>query len=126
MPPTQILPPPTSEALLHKMAAKFENLHSDLGEMKSDMRELTAAINRLTLIEERQTQASHALERMFKEVEKCNGRIDAIDKRIDARIDVLEQAQPMQRQTSQWVNAAVWGAAAGAAMFVAKQAGLLF
>ena len=124
MPPNQILPPPTSEALLHKMVARLDNLHSDIGDMKSAVRELTSAVTRLALIEERQTQASQALERAFKEIEKCWARIEATDSRVDTRIDALEREQPMQKQASQWVLAAVWGVAAGAAMFVAKHLGL--
>ena len=113
MPPNQIQPP-TSDALLHKVVARLDNLHSDIGDMKSTMRELTAAVTRLALIEERQAQATQSLERAFKEIEKCWGRIEA-----------LEREQPMQRQTSQWVIAAVYGAAGLAVMFVAKSVGLL-
>lgn len=114
----------TPEALLHKMAARLDGLHSDIGEMKSVVRDLTQAVVKLALIEERQTQASQALERAFKEIEKCQNKIDDVGIKIDARIDALEVDAPMQKQTSQWVSAAVWGAAAGAAMFVAKQVGL--
>lgn len=124
MPPNQIQPP-TSDALLHKMVGRLDSLHSDIGDMKSTMRELTAAVTRLALIEERQAQATQSLERAFKEIEKCWGRIEANDAKVDARIDALEREQPLQKQTSQWVLAAVWGVATGAVVFLAKTMGLL-
>lgn len=124
MPPNQI-PPPTSDALLHKVVARLDNLHADIGDMKSAVRDLASAVTRLALIEERQTQAAQSLERAFKEIEKCSARMDATDTRIDARIDALEREQPMQKQTSQWMITAVHGAAGLAVMFVAKQLGWL-
>ena len=123
MPPDKIYPP-NGDALLHKMVARLDSLHADIGDMKSAVRDLASAVVRLALIEERQTQASQSLERAFKEIEKCWIRIEATDARVDARIDALEREQPLQKQTSQWVLAAIWGAAAGAAMFAAKQVGM--
>ncbi|SEQ20032.1 hypothetical protein [Giesbergeria anulus] len=124
MPPNQI-PPPTSDALLHKMVARLDNLHADIGDMKSAVRDLASAVTRLALIEERQTQASQSLERAFKEIEKCSTRIDAINASTDTRIDALERAQPMLNQTSQWIITAVHGGAGLAVMFAAKQLGWL-
>lgn len=110
------------QLLLHKMAAQLDYFHNDISDMKSVVQELTKAVVKLALIEERQTHASQALERAFSEIEKCHERID----KYDTRIDLLEREQPLQHQTSQWVLAAVWGIAAGAAMFIAKQLGISF
>lgn len=120
MPPSEIHQA-QNNALLHKMDAKIEGLHADVSDIKGVVKELTAAVMKLALIEERQTQASHALERAFKEVEKCSTKIDAVESRVDA----LERDQPMQKQTSQWVIAAVYGAAGLAVLFVAKSVGLI-
>ena len=120
MPPNQIQPP-TSDALLHKVVARLDNLHSDIGDMKSTMRELTAAVTRLALIEERQAQATQAIDRAFKSIEKVEAKTEAVESRVDS----LERDQPMQRKTSQWVTTAVYSAAALALTFAAKSVGLL-
>lgn len=82
--------------------------------MNDTLRNLTDAVVRLALIEERQAQASLALERAFKMLEKMEERIAAI-----------EQSDVLQKQTSNWVLSGVWAAAGLAVMFVAKKAGLI-
>lgn len=113
--------PPNDNAMLHKMAARLDSLHSDVGEVKSTMRQLTDVVSKLALIEERQSQATQSLERTSRYIEKVESKAEAVESRVDA----LERDQPMQAQTSQWVLAAVWGAAAGGAMFIAKQLGII-
>ncbi|GAB3359104.1 MULTISPECIES: hypothetical protein [Giesbergeria] len=117
------MPPDTTHevGLLHKVAARIETLHGDVSDIKGVVKELTAAVTKLALIEERQAQASQALERAFKEIDKCCTKTDTVESRVDA----LEREQPMQHQVSQWVIAAVYGAAGLAVMFAAKQIGLL-
>lgn len=107
--------------MLHKVAARLDSLHQDMGDVKATMRQLTEMISKLALIEERQTQATQSIDRVSRHVEKVEAKTEAVEGRVDA----LERDQPMQRQTSQWVIAAVYGAAGLAVMFVAKSAGLL-
>lgn len=96
------------------IASKLESLHGDVGDMKSVLKDLTTAVTKLAIVEERQGQASLALERAFKVLEKVEGRLDA-----------LEKAAPLQLQTSQWVMTAVWAAVVAVALFVAKKTGLM-
>jgi hypothetical protein len=76
--------------------AKVASLIDDVGEIKSSMREMTQAINKLAVIEERQSAANEAMSRAFK-------GIDA----LGARMTLLEQAQPLQKQSSDFVQSAV-------------------
>ena len=105
---------PPDDASFAVLAHKVEAMHSDFGEIRAVLRDLTSAINKLALVEERQTQAAQAQERAFGVLEKLENRLDAMDNRVKA----LEIEEPMQKQTSGWVIAAVWGFAGLAAAFV--------
>ena len=94
--------------------ARMESLHSDVGEIKAALKDLTQAITKLALIEERQAQASLALERAFVAMSK-----------LEDRVQELERSEPAHSRTSEWVDRAVWSTAGVAAMFVAAKAGLL-
>jgi hypothetical protein len=94
--------------------ARIESLHSDVGEIKTALKDLTQAITKLALIEERQAQASLALERAFTAMSK-----------LEDRIQVLERAEPAHSRTSEWVDRAIWSAAGLVLMFMANKAGLL-
>jgi len=121
----------SGDSLVQVIATKLESLHGDVGDMKLVLRELTAAVTKLAVVEERQGQASLALERAFKVIEKLETRMDAlerepkVDRALPGSVEALERTAPMQAQTSTWVNNAMWAAAAAAAMFIAKRAGLL-
>lgn len=104
----------TGDGPLQVIAAKLESLHGDVGDMKLVLRDLTTAVTKLAIVEERQAQASLALERAFKVIEK-----------VELRLDALEKAAPAAAQTSTWVNNAMWAAAAVAATFIAKKVGLM-
>lgn len=101
------------DATVLLIAHKLEALHEDVGAMKDVLKELTSAITKLALIEERQAQAALAQERAFKVLEK-----------IEARVDKLEAAAPINNQASSLVMRALWAAGAAAAMFVAIKTGL--
>lgn len=103
------------------IASKLESLHGDVGDMKSVLKELTTAVTKLAIVEERQGQASLALERAFKALEKVEAWIETLEVRLSA----LEKAAPAAAQTSTWVNNAMWAAAAVAATFIAKKVGLM-
>lgn len=100
-------------------------------EIKDVLKELTVAIHKLVIVDERQVQAALAMDRLSKEIDRVERKVDdnkrAADKSIERmgeRIGPLELAVPQQRQVSQWVNGAVVGMAVLAAMFVASKAGL--
>lgn len=103
------MPPENDVASL---VAHFQILHGDVGEIKEVLKELSRAINRLALVEERQAHTSAAVERAFVAIE-----------RIEERLIKLEMAAPSARRTTDWVDRAVWAAAAAAVMFIAVKAG---
>lgn len=104
----------TDNNLVQVIAARLDALHTDMQELKGVQKEMAAGFAKLILIEERQANTTAALERVFKLYDSLDGRVDS-----------LEKAAPMNAQTSQWVIAAVYGAAGLAVMFIAKQAGLI-
>lgn len=84
------------EADLAVVITKIEAITSDLGDLKSSIRELTTAVGRLAVMEEKQSTTNESIDRAFKQ-------IDAISTRVTA----LEQAQPIQKQSSDLVQKAV-------------------
>lgn len=103
------------------LAHKVDAIHSDVGEMRAVLRELTSAIIKLALVEERQSQFALAQERAFKVLEKIETKFEELSERVGA----LEAAEPMQKQTSTWFMAMVWGAAGVGAMVALNRIGLL-
>ena len=95
-------------------------LSDDVGELKETLRQIASAVTRLALVEERQMQTNEALSRAFKQIDKFDLKLTAVEQRLGAR----ERMQPMQQQTNGWVLTAVWAAAGAAAMFVAKKVGV--
>jgi len=84
------------EADLAVAIAKIEALSEDMGDIKSSMRELAQAVSRLAVVEERQSTTNEAMGRLFKSIETLDGRVKA-----------LEQAQPIQKQSSDFVQSAI-------------------
>ena len=95
-------------------------LSEDVGELKETLRQIASAVTRLALVEERQMQTNEALSRAFKQIDKFDLKLTAVEQRLGA----LERMQPMQQQTNGWVLTAVWAAAGAAVMFVAKKVGV--
>ena len=87
------MPPDTDLAVA---IAKIEAISGDMSEVKQTMRELAAAVSRLAVIEERQTTTNDSIGRAFKEINA-----------LGARVATLEQAQPIQKQSSDFVQTAV-------------------
>lgn len=100
---------------------RLDALHLDVGEIKDAMKDLTAAITKLALVEERQTQASVAIERCFVALERVDARVSGLQERV---ID-LEKHDVGQNRIVAWADKAVWGAAGLLAMYAAKVVGLL-
>lgn len=97
-----------------RIAAIKNDLRSDISEIKTTLKELSLSLTKLVLLEERQTQQFAAQERIFKVLEKIEGRVSN-----------LEIVQPRNSQTSGWVEKALWAAAAAAALYMAKKLGLM-
>ena len=102
-------------------------LHADVGVIKTSMTSfsdgmdrLTKAVTQLAVVEERQTHAQQAQERLFKAHDEI--RVDV--KAVAARVSELEKSEPGQTRAAEWVDRAVWAAASAAVMMAAAKAGL--
>jgi hypothetical protein len=98
----------------HDLAVHLGVVRRDLDAIKTTMESMASAIQKLAVVEERQATTTEAL----------RGLMDKFDK-IDERLRVLEAAEPMQAQVSDWVMRAIWAAASAAVALVAAKAGLL-
>lgn len=105
---------PTPPGAKDVYAMRLQSLHEDIGEIKVALTKLSEAITKLALVEERQTQASQALERAFKTIEK-----------IEARITSLEHKNIFNTFSNKWVDRAVTALVVCAGVMIAKSAGLL-
>ena len=108
--------------------AQLAALHADVGDIKAGMhdfregmKELAAAILKLALVEERQAQASQAIERCFKMAEKLDHKVEM----GASRVTELEKSEPQQNRAAEWVDRAVWAAASAAVMMFAAKSGFL-
>ena len=110
-----------SDSLIEVVATRLDALHGDMQDLKTSQREMTSAFQNLLVIEERQTAASASLERAFVALDKTSNDVYAVEKRVDS----LERDAPMQKQTSNWVVSAVWGAAILAVTIIAKKIGII-
>lgn len=75
------------------LKVKLEILHGDVVEVKTALNKLSDAVTKLALVEQQLNQTAGALERAFKAISK-----------IEDRLTMLEQAQPKNRETSQWMD----------------------
>ena len=110
-----------SDSLIEVVATRLDALHGDMQDLKTSQREMTSAFQKLLVIEERQTAASASLERAFVGLDKISNDVDAVEKRVDS----IERDAPMQKQTSNWVVSAVWGAAILAVTIIAQKIGII-
>ena len=97
------------ERLTHHIQLIREDQHA----MRAAIERMSEAVTRLALVEERQAAASTAIERLVQSLE-----------RLDERLRRLEVAGPMHDKATEWVQKAVWAAAAAAVMFIAGKKGL--
>lgn len=110
-----------SDSLIEVVATRLDALHGDMQDLKTSQHEMASAFQKLLVIEERQTAASASLERAFVALDKTSSDVYAVEKRVDS----LERDAPMQKQTSNWVVSAVWGAAILAVTIIAKKIGII-
>ena len=96
------------------ISTRMQVLHEDVTDIKTALKDLTTAITKLALIEERQSQTTVALERMYKSLEK-----------IDERVTVLEHLAPEGRRTARWIERALVAIVTVVAVFVADKVGLM-
>lgn len=93
---------------------KFDSLSEVVSDMKTALKELTNAITKLTLIEERQSHAATAQERIFTCIEK-----------IEARLETLEHQVPANKKVSVWLDRATYAGIGLLMMLLFKKSGLL-
>lgn len=92
---------------LELLASDIHHIRSDQNSMRSAIERMSEAVARLALIEERQSSASHAIERIIGMLTK-----------LDERVRQLEIAEPLQQKSSEWVDKALWAALTGAIAFI--------
>lgn len=117
----------TEDRTLAAMVTQMGALHADVGVIKTSMTSfsdgmdrLTKAVTQLAVVEERQTHAQQAQERLFKAHDEMRADIKA----NALRITELEKSEPAQSRAAEWVDRAVWAAASAAVMMAAAKAGL--
>jgi hypothetical protein len=88
---------PPGEQRLLEAVIRVERMGADIGEIKNSIKEMASAITRLAIFEERQAHDRLEIARVIRGLDVH-----------DARIVTLELAQPLQRQTTDWVGKAVW------------------
>jgi hypothetical protein len=98
---------------VERIAHHIQRIREDQHAMRAAIARMSKAVTRLALVEERQTAASSAIDRLALTLEK-----------LDERLRRLEVAEPMQAKAAEWVQSALWALAAAAAMFIAGKAGL--
>ena len=104
---------PNEGVRIERIAHHIQRIREDQHAMRAAIERMSEAVTRLALVEERQTAASSAIDRLAQALEK-----------LDERLRRLEVAEPMQAKAAEWVQSAVWAAAAAAVMFIAAKAGL--
>lgn len=102
-------------------AIEIISLREDISQLRGAMDRVAGALERLARLEERHNNSASAIQRGFEEITKVNVRVDA----QDARIKVLEVAQPTTKKYTKWMDNALYGAAVVVIMVILKKAGLL-
>lgn len=93
---------------------ELKNLRDDVSEMRTAVARIAEAMATITRLEERHASLSSALERAFSAISKLSERTSA-----------LELAQVPLQGSSAWVDRAVGALVTGAALALAKGAGLI-
>lgn len=88
--------PPPDQVDVAVALAKVETIGEDLQEIKQSMKELASAVSKLAVVEERQANLIDMVNRIGKEVKK-----------LEERVQTIEIAQPIQKQSSDYVQSAV-------------------
>lgn len=101
-------------------SVKLDALHKDVGEVKAALNKLSTAITKLALVEQQQGQIAAALDRAFKAISKVEEAMTKDLGELDARVTVVEQAQPKHNSAALWVDRALVGLAGAGIALLAK------
>ncbi len=85
---------------LSRLDTRLEVLHQDVAEVKGAMHKLAEAITKLAVIEERQSQASHAVERAFAAIAATQAETASLKLQIAA-------AMHSTSHSSKWIDRAL-------------------
>ena len=102
------------EEQIAALARDIHHIRASQESMRAAIERMSEAVTRLAIVEERQSAASQAIDRVISCVEK-----------IDERVRALETADPVQSMATDWVTRAMLAAAAAAVIFAATKVGLL-
>ena len=89
-------------------------MQADISEIKGSISVMAAALQKLSVIEERQANASAALERAFGEIS-----------RLQTKVERLEAKRAHTTATNKWVDRGIVGIVTAAAIFAAKKVGFM-
>ena len=101
-------------------SVKLDALHKDVGDVKAALNKLSDAITKLALVEQQQGQIAAALERAFKAISKVEEVMTKDLSALDARMVVIEQAQPKHNTAAVWVDRALVALAGAGITLLAK------
>jgi hypothetical protein len=101
-------------------SVKLDALHKDVGEVKIALNNLSTAITKLALVEQQQGQIAAALDRAFKAISKVEEAMTKDLGDLDARVAVVEKAQPSHNSAALWVDRALVGLAGAGVALLAK------
>lgn len=101
-------------------SVKLDALHKDVSEVKAALNKLSTAITKLALVEQQQGQIAAALERAFKAISKVEEVMTKDMSALDARVTVVEQAQPKHNSAAIWVDRALVALAGAGITLLAK------
>jgi hypothetical protein len=96
-----------AEEKIGSLASDIQHIRTDQNAMRAAIERMSEAVTRLALIEERQSSASHAIERIIGLISK-----------LEERVRSLEIAEPAQQKSAEWVDKAIWAALIGALSFI--------
>lgn len=102
-----------NDAGVATLNTRLQVLHEDVTDIKTVLKDLTSAITKLALIEERQSQASAAMERAFKALE-----------RIEERVSELEKRVPMNDHMNRWVERIITAVVMAVVVFALQKFGI--
>lgn len=101
-------------------SVKLDALHKDVGEVKNALNKLSDAITKLALVEQQQDQIAAALDRAFKAISKVEEAMTKDLGELDARVTIVEKAQPKHNSAALWVDRALVGLAGAGMALIAK------
>lgn len=101
-------------------SVKLDALHKDVSEVKTALNKLSDAITKLALVEQQQGQIAAALDRAFKAISKVEEAMTKDLGELDARVTIVERAQPKHNSAAIWVDRALVALAGAGVTLLAK------